>query len=231
MSRFVWTPEREQSLRNLYPHYTAEIVGKVIGCPPSSVWSKAKRLGLEKSPEFLASQQSGRIQRGKQTPSIVANRFKPGQQPWNKGSHYQAGGRSAETRFKPGRLPSEARNYLPIGSLRISADGTLERKVNDTHPTPARRWVAVHRLVWEAAHGPLQKGHMVFFKPGQRTAVEAEITADKLECITRQDHMRRHSMHSRGPEVAKLVQLKGQITRQVNRIHREHNEQQHGANA
>ena len=167
MSRFVWTPAHEQSLRNLYPHHTAEIVGKVIGCPPSSIWSKAKRLGIKKSPEFLASQHSGRIHRGRHSEAMKANQFQPGNAAWNKGTHYAAGGRSAETRFKKGEMNGQAlHNYVPIGSLRITCDNILERKTNDTHPVPARRWVAVHRLVWEATHGPLPKGHMVTFRPG-----------------------------------------------------------------
>lgn len=228
MARFVWTPERLQSLRNLYPDYTADVVARVIGCSPASVWAKANREGLGKSTAFLASQQSGRIQRGKQLPSIVTNQFKPGQTSWNKGTHYKAGGRSAETRFKKGAMSGAAQhNYKPIGTLRINADGHLERKTtDDPNLMPTRRWTPVYRLVWEAANGPIPKGHMVVFKPGQRTAVEADITTDRLECITKAENARRNHPANKSPELARLVQLKGAITRQVNRINREHAENQ-----
>jgi len=63
----------------------------------------------------------------------------------------------AATQFKKGdRLGAAQHNYVPIGSLRVSKDGYLERKVTDDPSfVPNRRWVSVHRLVWEAAHGPV----------------------------------------------------------------------------
>lgn len=222
MTRHTWTPENLDALRRLYPDYTADMVARVIGCTTGAVHRKAANLGLSKSEAFKASDASGRIQRGKQHPAMVASQFKPGHQTWNKGTNYVAGGRSAETRFKPGRRPEEVRNYLPIGSLRVCADGYLERKVTDDRSiAPARRWVAEHRLVWEAAHGPIPAGHVVVFKPGQKTAVPELITADRLECITRKDLARRNHPRNKSPELARLVQLKGAITRQVNRIARE----------
>lgn len=222
MTRFAWTPESLGTLRRLYPDYTAEVVARVIGCGQTTVWHKARQLGVRKSAEFLASQQSGRIRRGESHPAMVASQFKPGLTPWNKGMHYVAGGRSAETRFKPGRPVTEASNYVPIGTLRTTRDGYLERKVNDTDPKIQRRWVAVHRLVWEAANGPIPDGWIVVFKRGMRTTAEADITTDRLECIDRAEHAKRNHPRSRNPELGKLAQLKGQITRQVNRIAREH---------
>lgn len=206
----------------MYPECTGQDVAAWLDCTPSRVYQMAKKLGIEKSAEFLASDASGRVRRGKQHPNMIAKRFQKGLTPWNKGQHYVAGGRSVETRFKPGRRPEEARNYVPIGSHRICADGYLERKVtDDPRLVPARRWVAVHRLVWEAERGPIPAGHIVRFKPGQKTAVLEEITADRLECITRADNARSNHPARRDPELFRLIQLKGAITRQVNRIARE----------
>lgn len=217
-----WTPSQLEKLRRLYPGASWEEVGVIVGRSLRSVYAKAKELGLRKSDEYLASERSGRIQRGKQHPSMIASQFKPGTIPWNKGTHFVAGGRSAETRFKVGRKPEESRNYLPIGSLRLSKDGYLERKVTDDPSlVPARRWVAVHRLVWQEAHGDIPPGHAIAFKEGRRTAVLEEITVDRLECIHRAELARRNHPRSKSPELAKLVQLKGAITRQVNRLVKE----------
>jgi hypothetical protein len=79
----------------------------------------------------------------------------------------------------------------------------------------------VHRLVWEAAHGPIPKGQSCASSEGMKTAVLEEITADRLECITRAEHAKRNHPRSHDPELGRLVQLKGAITRQVNRITRE----------
>ena len=79
------------------------------------------------------------------------------------------------------------------------------------------RWKPVYRLVWEAAHGPIPPGFAVCFKPGRRTAELAEITEDALELVSRRELMLRNSFHRYGPEIAKLVQLRGALTRQIRR--------------
>jgi hypothetical protein len=227
-TRKPWTPEQIDALRRLYPDYSADVVGRVIGRAMGSVHSKANALGIAKSEAFQASDYSGRVQRGKQRPAMRATQFKPWQVPWNKGISTHAGGRSTDTQFKPGRPASEARNYLPIGSLRLCKDGHLTRKVTDDPSMfPALRWVAVHRLVWVAEHGPLPPGHIVAFKPGMKTARLELITTERLECISQAENLSRNRPINHSPEWAKLVQLKGAITRQVNRINREAQEAQH----
>ena len=216
-----WTPAELAVLQAQYPNTVTHDIARVLGIEVRLVYAKANRMGLKKSAEFAASSKSGRLLKGGKLGQ--QHQFKPGQVPWNKGTHWVAGGRSAETRFKKGSMSGAAQhNYVPIGSLRISADGYLERKTTDDPSIfPARRWVGVHRLVWEAAHGPIPHKHIVVFKHGQRTAIEADITPDRLECISRAEHARRNHPRSYSLEVAQLVQLKGAITRQVNRITRE----------
>jgi len=86
-------------------------------------------------------------------------------------------------RFKRGTLNgAAARNYVPIGSLRWSKDGYLERKVTDDPSLwPARRWVGEHRLMWEAAHGPIPDGHVVVFLDGDPCNLEL----DNLRAVPR----------------------------------------------
>lgn len=149
--------------------------------------------------------------------------FKSGQIPWNKGIKFYSGGRSHETRFKKGVMSGAAqRNHVPIGTLRISQDGCLERKITDD-PTlkPKMRWEPVQRLVWQDAHGPIPAGHIVVFRKGMKTVAEEEVTVDRLECITMAENMRRNSPYLNNPDMAKLYQLKGAIARQVNRIKKE----------
>lgn len=221
-----WTHADEFALRAMYADNPTADIAKILGRTKSQVYRKAHQLGLAKSEEFLQSTLSGRIQRGRTDPRMVATQIKPGSTPWNKGTHFVAGGRSAETRFKTGRKPQESRNYRPIGSLRISKDGYLERKITDDRAlSPARRWVALHRLVWEAERGPIPSGHIVVFRLGLHTTVPEDVTVERLECITRVENMRRNSVHTRlPPEVRQLAQLKGAITRQVNRIAKEQNQ-------
>lgn len=100
-------------------------------------------------------------------------RFEPGLKPWNKNSHFVAGGRSAETRFKPGHRP---RNWLPIGSERFSKEGYLKRKVRDDAPPGLSRknWRYVHTMLWEEHHGPVPATHALLFRNGDKTDIRLE---------------------------------------------------------
>lgn len=216
MSGAKWTAEQLDMLRAHYANYATEDVATMIGREVRSVYQKANSLGLKKSLEYLASPAARRwdgIRGG-------ATRFKKGQVSWNKGLKGVVGVQDAcrATQFKKGRPAHEARNYVPVGSERVSRDGYLERKMTDDPAlAPVRRWTAVHRLVWEAEHGPIPQGGVVVFKKGVKTTVAEEITADKLECITRAENMKRNSYHNLPKEWAELVQLRGALNRQINR--------------
>lgn len=224
-----WTAAELEQMKHEYPNRKTEDLAAEFGCSVARVYAKAAELGLHKSEAFMDSDRSGRIQRGRSDPRMVATQFKSGHGTWNKGAKGLSGHHpnTRRTQFKKGSMSGAAQhNYVPIGSYRISKDGYLEQKTNDDHPVPARRWIGVHRLVWEAAHGPVPRGHVVCFLPGRRSADVEKITLDALEVVSRAELARRNHPRSRNPELAKLVQLKGAITRQVNRISREAKEQQ-----
>lgn len=211
--RHFWTDAEIVHLRNVYADTPTAKIAARLGLTSRAVYAKAHALGLKKSPAFFASAKSGRLVRG--TSTGASGRFMPGQTAWNKGMKgLDIGGKA--TRFKPGhRGGRAAEKYKPIGTERVSQDGYLERKINDDMPLQ-RRWRAVHLLVWEGAHGPLPRGHAITFKDGDKR----NLALDNLTLISRADLMRRNTLHNYGPEVAKLVLLRGAITRQINRKER-----------
>lgn len=215
--RIPYGPEEDAIITALFPVNATAEVAKLIDRTPSGVAQRAERLGVVKCPEYLATKAH---RRNGSEPASIANRFKPGQVPANKGLRRPgyAPGRMASTQFRKGRPAHESRNYLPIGSERISKDGYLEEKVTDSPAlVPARRWVAVHRLVWEAANGPIPPAHAIAFLPGRKTARREQITVDALELVTRAEMCHRNSRHTNyPPELNRLLALKGALTRKIN---------------
>ena len=215
--RQPWTAADDQVMRETYPDTLTRDLAARIGRTEKATHSRAKKLGIRKSAAFLAGPMAQLLDghRGNGT------RFQKGQKPWCAGTKGLVGTQEGcrATQFKKGRPAQEARNYLPIGSYRINHDGYLERKMTDDQAlAPARRWTAVHRLVWAEANGPIPEDRIVVFKPGQRTAELELITLDRIECITRAEHAERNRLP---PELMQIHQLRGQITRAIHKREKE----------
>lgn len=210
MMRHLWTAAEVERLTALYPDTRSEAVAATLGCTVGQVYTKASAIGLKKSAEYLASALACRLRRGDNVGAGF--RFQKGAQPWNKGIKFDSGGRSHETRFKPGQVPH---TWKPVGSERFSKEGYLERKMTDTGVT-RHDFVQVHRLVWIEHNGPIPAGHAIAFKDGDKT----HIAIDNLELLTRAQLMARNTIHNYPKEIAELVQLRGAITRQINKRER-----------
>lgn len=69
--------------------------------------------------------------------------------------------------FKKGEKPP---NYTPVGTEKIRpSNGFVWVKVAEP-----KKWRMKQLVVWEAAHGPVPKGMMLYFKDGDRTNCELE---------------------------------------------------------
>jgi len=207
-AKHFWNDAEDAVLRLRYPDTPSIDIAEQLGLDIKQVYQRAAALGLRKSKEFLSSPESGRLVPG--STIGMSGRFNASHTPWNKGTKgLVLGGK--ETQFKPGQVPH---TWKPIGSERI-ADGYLQRKLTDTG-YPPKDWVPVHHIVWREAGREIPAGHALIFKDGNRS----NITLDNLELISRVELMRRNSVHNYGPELAELVRVRAQITRQINKRER-----------
>lgn len=218
--RHFWSPAEIRMLRKRFPSELTADIARDLGRTYTVVAQKAHALGLLKNKRGKEAARSRMAHVAATNPGCINGRFKKGLVPANKGTRRPgwAPGRMASTQFRKGEMHGAAQhNYVPVGTLRISAkDGYLERKVTDDHPVPARRWVAVHRLVWEAAHGPIPEGHVVGFKAGMKTNIEAEITIERLEMLSRRELMLRNTIHNYPEEIVRATQMRGALNRVIN---------------
>jgi hypothetical protein len=218
--RKPWTAAEDATLRQRVPNEPTHVVATAIGRSLPSTFARAHKLGVVKSAEYLASPAAGRTN-GRQG---MGTRFVKGQTPPNKGLRRPGWGpgRMKATQFKKGAMTGRAQAlYQPIGSERVSKDGYLERKTHDALPPDIskdeanrlrqRRWCAVHRIVWEEAHGPLPKGHLVAFKNGDKR----DIRVDNLELVSRRDWMMRNTIHNLPKPLKVAIRALGSVNRQI----------------
>jgi hypothetical protein len=213
--RRFWQDWELNILRTQYPDTATKALSRSIGRSESAVYGRAAIMGLKKSESYLAGPDACRLRRGDNVGA--ANRFRPGHVPANKGLRRPgwSPGRMAETQFKPGARPH---TWRPIGSTRLSKDGYLQRKVSDTG-YPPKDWVGVHILMWKEAYGAVPKGFAVAFKDRNKT----NIRLDNFELVSRQELMRRNTIHNYPPELADVIRLGASLKRQIRKIDEEQN--------
>lgn len=195
-----YTEAEDEYLRQNYSDSTRQELERALGRPGRAVCQRARKLGLKKSADFMKKH---------------SGRFNPGHKTWNKGKPGSTGlhPNSRRTQFKKGvRSPT----WQPIGYERVTKDGYLERKVTDTGTQ--KDFVAVHRIVWQEANGPIPDGHAVVFRSDDKLDHRLE----NLELISREELMLRNSRHNHPPELipamAKVSQLRKTIKEAENEL-------------
>ena len=162
---YIWTEEEDNLLRELAPGRTIYEISEEL-----------RKHGIDR------------------TPAQVRNRKK--YLGITSGQAQRPSEKSRATQFKAGNLPH---NTKPIGYERLSKSGYIEVKVKmrPTALTDGKRcndnFVPKHKLVWEAANGPVPEGCIVVFKDGNKQ----NITLENLSCITRRQNASMNRGHIR----------------------------------
>ncbi len=197
-------------MRALYPHQCTHELAAALGRSYSSVCQQAYKLMLRKTPEYLATEASGRKQKGC-TPN--AGSFRKGLTPHNAGRSQQewlspaALARVRTTQFKAGQLPH---NTKWDGYERINIEGYTEVRV------ALGRFVLKHRLIWEQHHGPIPQGGVVVFVDGNKQNFDPA----NLQLISRTELIAGNSIHNYPAELAQLMRLHKKLVRKLKKIDR-----------
>lgn len=207
--RLYWTKAEIAIVRRRYPHEpTADLLPALPGRTLTTVYQRARMLGLSKTAAYLASPAAHRLDGVKG----LGTRFPKGHVPMNKGLRRPGWGpgRMKETQFKPGNVSKRwDQEIYAIGALRINSDGQLDMKVRNG----LRGWDCMARFVWANERGPIPPAMVIRYRNGDQHDTRIE----NLELITRAEHLRRN-YHDRYPLAVKQInQLRGALQRQINK--------------
>lgn len=194
--RQYWTAASIRKLRRLYPNTENAAIGKRLRRTWSAVQNMANKLGLKKTAGFRSGPDC---------------RFQKGMVPWNLGKTGYMGANS--TTFRKGHRPQ---TWRPVGSERVNRYGVLARKVANPG-----RWRPVKDLLWISANGRIPRGRFVVHKDRDRT----NFKLSNLVLVNRVENMMRNTYHRYPKDIARLIQLRGALNRQINK--RAGNEPQH----
>ena len=194
----------KQQIIDLYPHHSTKYIAELLGVSISKVYNTAWAANVKKSAEYMLTPESGRI-----IEPSVANQFKPGHTPHNKGKQISAEiyEKVAPTMFKKGNKPH---NTKPKGTINIRADktGRLYQyiKIKDSH------WELLQRYVWTQANGEIPPGSVVIFLDGNYLNCEL----NNLQVISRRENMARNTIQRYPAELQEVMKLTCKLKRKTN---------------
>jgi len=193
-----------QQIIDLYPHHSSKYIAELLGVSLSKVYNIAWTNKVKKSAEYMLTPESGRI-----IEPSVANQFKPGHTPHNKGKQISAEiyEKVLPTMFKKGRKPH---NTKPEGTINLRADKTGRFyqyiKIKDSH------WELLQRYVWTQAHGEIPAGSVVIFLDGNYLNCEL----NNLQVISRRENMARNTIQRYPAELQEVMKLTCKLKRKTN---------------
>ena len=180
--RYVWTDEKLEKLKALYPTTTNEELAVIFETSYQSITSAAFNYNLQKTQEHINKHRKGQFDGSKPV--------------WNKGMKGLLIPGSEKGFFKKGSLPHNTR-HDGATSVRISKEGLPYRFVRVSQ----RNWQHESVLIWQKSNGNVPKNMVVRHKNGNTL----DNSLENLELITKAEHMARNSIHQYPNELKQTI--------------------------
>lgn len=205
--RKIWTPEEIAKLQAEYAHRPTAHLAVELGLPVYKVYGKANALNLHKSDTFMQSEASGRLSKLSQYGK--AYRYPKGNVPANKGQKMSAEVKEkvAHIFFKKGNAPH---NSLPPGTEKLRADkrGNLYWFIK---VEGRKHMLHKHVYLWEQHYGKAPPRYCIVFKDRN----PQNCTIENLECITREENMKRNTIQRYPEELKSLIRITHKLKRNL----------------
>ena len=201
-----FTNDEDEFIKSNYLEIPVKTIASILNRSGCGISGRLKALGL-KIPQELADARKAK------------GMYRAGQIPSNKGKKQiefmtaDAIEKTKATRFKKGHIPNN------------SKDDREEVKRRDTSGRfywmiklpENRKLVFKHIWIWEKENGPVPKGYNIIFKNGN----SLDCLYENLECISNAELMVKNSLHRFPEELRSLIQLKGALKRQINKLEKQ----------
>lgn len=197
-SKTTTTPEIDKYITEQYLLQNVKQLARSIGRSATFIKTRLKRLNLNVPKELREARK---------------RKFVKGSVPANKGKKLhefmsQEGiAKSSATRFKKGNLPA---NLKEIGYERINIDGYVEIRVKESYQR--NNFILKHRHIYQEHFGvKLKTTDIIVFKDGNRLNFDI----NNLEKTTKNELLRRNSIHRYPEEIKEIIRLKGKLKRTI----------------
>lgn len=207
--KFLKTEDVKEILE-LYPNHKAEFIAEKFCVPISKIYKTAARYKVKKSPEFLSSTDSGRIQKGQHL--SPETRFKKGDKSATKAKRMEALIKNEE-KLKNWRNKLWKKGHKPINTAK---DGDVRWREGLGYyfiRISDNKWVLYHRYLWEEKYGKIEEGFNIVFKDGN----SKNCNISNLECLSNEEIMLKNSIQRYPKELVQVMQLNGKLKRQINK--------------
>lgn len=211
--RHTWPAEDIELLKQLYHNNTTENIAKKMGLSLCQVYNQAFKLGLKKDTDFLTGPTSGRMQKG--DTRGLSTRFKKGSIPVNKGQKMppEVYEKVKATFFKKGQWPKSTKYFgQPYLFQQRKKNGQLEK-------------------YWLIQINRKRRGYLSYLCEQNGIDLKGKIprlksdysfdripTIDDIIIIGYKDNMLENSLHRFPEDLRNLIQIKGALQRQLNKI-------------
>ena len=194
MNRKYFTPSEDSYIRENYNSLPATRMAAHLRRAKTSVRQRMILLNLKPDPE--KTEEWKRLYT-----------FKKGSVSWNKGKKLTSITDAMRgTWFKKGDVPA---NTLPEHAiaLRMDKDGRVYMWLR----LGARNLKHVHVCLWEHYHGKVPSGHCVVF----RNKDTLDVSIENLELITREENMKRNTIHNYPAPIKKAIRTLSKLKRTI----------------
>lgn len=198
----TFTPEEDAIIFDNYLVLPIKTIARLIGRSHTGVNTRLRQLALIVPQELRNKHRENTL-------------FRKGSIPPNKGKKMspEVYERSKHTFFKKNHIPHNAKEDWE----EVQRKDKSGRRYWKIKLPGIRKLVYKHIWLWEQEHGEVPKGHNIIFKNGH----SLDCRIENLECISNSELMSKNSLHRFPEDLRKVIQLKGALKRQINKIEKQ----------